>query len=177
MRWLTSPLRPFGQGVVLLLLLPWSVAYAADEASLKAAIVYNLMLYVEWPASVRGSADKPWVLCVPSTHPASHALRHLEGRPLRDSRLRVASQFLPGPNGPCHAVLISAADMRDEQGYLPGPGVLVISEEERGGHPAASIVLQRVDNRLAFRVDLRTARAAELQFSSKLLRLAREIQE
>jgi hypothetical protein len=176
MQWLPALLRRLGQ-VAVLALLPWSAAQAADEASLKAAIVYNLMLYVEWPPSVRASAGGPWVLCVPPTHPAAGAMRLLDGRPLREGLLQVTNRLPSGSSGPCHAALVSTADLRGEQADLPARGVLVISEDERGSHPAASIVLQRVDGRMAFRVDLRAARAAQLQLSSKLLRLAREIQE
>lgn len=151
--------------------------WAADEADLKAAIVFNLLLFTDWPARAQPAPGAPWVLCVSPTHPAAAAFKPLHGRMLRGTRL--ALQSWPAVDGAptCHAAFVGDFDVAGgADGPRPSPGLLLISDA-RSPPLAAAIVLQPRDSKLVFRINLAAARHAELRLSAKLLRLAQGVQE
>lgn len=150
---------------------------AADEAELKAAIVYKLMLFVDWPAAAQPRPGAPWVLCVAPSNPALSAFRGLNGRPLNDATLRLQA-WPPAPGEPaCHAAFLGAAELAAAGERAAAPGLLVVSDAPEPASAAAAIVLQRNGPKLGFGVHMAPVRRARLQLSAKLLRLAREIDE
>jgi hypothetical protein len=152
-------------------------ARAADEAELKAAIVYKLMLFVEWPATARPVPGAPWVLCVARSHPALAAFRGLNGRPLNGAPLRLQA-WPPAAGEPaCHAAFLGADELAAAGEPAAAPGLLVVSDAPEPAAAAAAIVLQPNGSKLGFGVHMAPVRRAQLQLSAKLLRLAREIHE
>lgn len=153
------------------------VAQAADEAALKAAIVFNLMMFAEWPAAAQPGGDAPWVLCMSPTHPAAVAFKALNDRVLRGRRM-VLQAWPVEPGAPrCHAAFVGAADMGANGAELRAvPGLLLISDAPIPPRTAA-IALRLSDAKLVFSVNLAAARRADIQLSAKLLRLAQGVQE
>jgi hypothetical protein len=149
-------------------------AWAADEAELKAAIVYKLLLFVDWPAEAQPAPGAPWVLCVAPSNPALEAFRGLNGRPLHGAALRLQA-WPAAPGEPaCHAAFLGAGELESAGERAAAPGLLVVSDAPE---PAAAIVLQPNGSKLGFGVHMAPVRRARLQLSAKLLRLAREIDE
>lgn len=165
-------LRPVVGALALAMAVP---AWAADEAELKAAIVFKLLMFADWPAAAQPAPGAPWVLCIPPAHPAAAAFKPLHGRPLRGTRL--ALQAWPAAAGAplCHAAFVGDAEAGGDE-PRPAPGLLLISDA-RTPPRAAAIVLRPREAKLVFSVNLAAARRAELQLSAKLLRLAQGIQE
>ena len=165
-------------GLCALLLWP-SVARSADEAQLKAAIVYNILLFVEWPPGLVTQGNK-LVLCITPGGAVNDAFRALDGRELRGAR--VALHRLTGGNAApvCHAVFVEAADGGRLAGVVKSQraaGALLLSDDPASPADTTAIVLHRVGSRIAFDVNLRPVRQAGLSLSSKLLRLARTVRE
>jgi len=157
-------------------------AWAVDEQELKAAIVFNLLLFVEWPADALAASTVSMVLCVSPSNALNAPLKALQGRPVRNQLLDVRDLPAGAPRAACHAVYLDAADTARQAGARPDPAAnsttaLVISDDVDSPSPQAAIVLRHVGGRLGFDVNLEAARQARLQFSSKLLRLARRVND
>jgi len=152
---------------------------AVDEAALKAAIVYNLLHFVDWPPETAPASGEPLTLCVESGGSLLPPLQALQGRPVRDKRLALRElQPLDSPRR-CHALYADAggrllATLRRQPGEAP---LLVISDEERRDNDGVCVHLALEAGRVVFDVDIGLARRSGLQFSSRLLRLARKVNE
>lgn len=170
-------------GLALGLLLCCGDAGAVERADLEAAIVVNILPFVDWPAEALPPPGGALVLCVDPASRVAAPLRALKGRPVRQLRLELAD--LPPPEGlrRCHAVFLDAtarvpqAPLRQRLRGLP---VLVFGDEPAAGDPREDVVavhLVPVDGRIAFEIDMASVRQARLQISSRLLRLARKVGE
>ncbi len=169
----------------------WPVAFAAllaalpaicraqDDAPLKAAIVFSLLQFVQWPAEAAMPDGAPLHLCVDKGSPLWPHLRPLQDRPLRQGRLDVRD--MPAADGirQCHAWL---ADGGAPARRLPARAaaaapLLVIGDGDGADDAGVTIGLHMNAQRVVFDIDLAAARQSGLQVSSKLLRLARKVRE
>lgn len=156
-------------------------ARSVDRAELEAAIVYNILMFVDWPADAAPPAGAPLVLCVDGASPLASPLKSLAGRPVRNWSLELR-ELAAGDAAVrrCHAVFVDAAppDKLPVRRDLKGAAVLVISDGPRAAADEPSAIrLEEVGGRIAFDVDLAAVRRARLQISSRLLRLARKVSE
>lgn len=151
---------------------------AVERDALEAAIVYNLLLFVEWPAE---SAWEPrtLALCLDPASPLLAAARALAGRPVRGLRLEV--QPLDAEGQRCQVIVVdspvamkAAAALRGNTGR---DAVLLIAASGFDRFDAATIQLLEADGRLAFDISLRRAKEVGLAVSSRLLRLAHKVSE
>ena len=162
--------------LALLATLASSPAWAVDEQELKAAIVFNLLLFVQWPIDAVAASTGSMVLCVSPTNALHPPLKALQGRPIRSQLLEVRDLPAGASRAPCHALYLDAGDPERQAGIKANPTTtLVISDDVEAPSPQAAIVLRQVGGRIGFDVNLEAARQARLQFSSKLLRLARRV--
>jgi hypothetical protein len=168
--------RPACLGVAACLaaLLAWPGARAdiappvAPESELKAAFLVNFILFTDWPRDV----DAPeYRICIfGGTAPA---FARLESRSVRGRPLRVMDNPAPAQWRHCQVMYATdAAAGREAWQAAVGQPILTVSE----GHDAPGMLRLFVEGgRVRFAADLDAARAAGLTFSSKLLRLAREV--
>jgi hypothetical protein len=156
-------------------------ARAVEEAELKAAIVFNILLFVEWPAAAPGETGSPLGLCVGPNSSLREALKPLDRREIRGRTLELRDLAMADTaQRPCHAVFIDASDRTRLAASLRAQraaGALVLSDDADAPRDATAIVLERVGNKIAFDVNLQPVRQARLQLSSRLLRLARVVRE
>jgi hypothetical protein len=163
----------------MLLLAGGAAPAAVDEAALKAAIVYNLLHFIDWPGEAAPASGGLLTLCVESGTSLLPPLQALQGRPVRQARLALRElQPLDSPRR-CHAVYAEAggrllATLRRQPGDA---SLLVISDEERKDNDGVCVHLALEAGRVVFDVDMALARRSGLQFSSRLLRLARKVTE
>lgn len=178
-RW-PRPGRALAAALVLGLL-AGGPARSLERADLEAAIVYNILPFVDWPAEALPPAGGGLVLCVDPGSRLAAPLRALKGRPVRQSLLEVAD--LPPPEGlrRCHAVFLDAsarasqAAVRQRLRALP---VLVFGDEPSGSaDDVVAVHLVPADGRMAFEIDMAPVRQSRLQISSRLLRLAKRVGE
>ena len=166
--------------LALLGLLACPLANAVEEQELKTAIVFNLLLFVEWPLDPVTASRDSLVLCVGASSALNAPLKALQGRAVRSQRLHVRD-VAPGASwAACQAVFV------DESGPAPPlavakpgglTGTLVISDDLADTPAWAAIILRRLGARIGFDVNLESARQSRLQLSSKLLRLAQKVKE
>jgi hypothetical protein len=154
--------------------------HAIEERELKAAIVFNLLIFVEWPAEAGAPVRDSLVLCVAPASVLNAPLKALHGRAVRSQRLDVR-EMAPGSSwASCQAVYVDASGPARAATAPKSAGwadTLVICDDLPEPPLWAAIVLRRMGSRIGFDVNLEAVRQTRLQLSSKLLRLAREVKE
>jgi hypothetical protein len=173
-------LRALLHGTVLAVALLHAPAQAVERSELEAAIVYNILLFVEWPPQANPPPGGPLVLCVDPGSRVSTPLKSLAGRRVRSYRLELHELAANESARSCHALFVDSASRLPaaaQRRALRGAPVLVIGDEPAGADEPSTIRLDDAAGRIAFDVDLAQARASGLQISSRLLRLARKVIE
>lgn len=147
-------------------------ARAVDEHSLKAAIIYRLLAFVEWPAARTPAPTAALVLCVDAAHPLAAPLRELARKPVRQWQLEVRPAEADAA-ARCHAWAggTPPAALRGQE------GVLIISDRSRQLDGATQVWLTLDGDKISFELELGNARRAGVQISSRLARLARAVHE
>jgi hypothetical protein len=168
-----SSTRRWFAGVALLLgLLAATLAQAqsASPESLKAEVVYRVLMFVTWPPD--REAPGPLQICTVGDGRMEAALQALAGRTIRQLTVDVRRSTRPEQLTGCHLLYLPGPqpDWRAPLAELP---VLVVSDSAAMLDQGAMINLQIEDGRIVFDVDLDVARRAGLAISTKLLRLAR----
>ena len=158
-----------------LLCVPARGATAVERGALEAAIVFNVLQFVEWPGEVAQPDGAPLTLCFKGSSPLLASALQLDGRAIRRMTLHVMR--LDGVQHQCQAVYLDSAQGEADARTAVREPALVIGASDF--HPAVSpsIQLLFLDGRLAFDIDKRKAQVAGLVISSRLLRLARTVLE
>jgi hypothetical protein len=156
-------------------------AHAVERASLEAAIVYNLLQFVEWPGEAAQPAGAPVLVCLDAASPLLAELQSLEGRPVR--RMKFAVRGVGAGDAPkaCNALYVDAEGQRKgllaRKGALATGPVLVIGGIDAAQDDGLTVRLAESSGRIVFDIDMKSAREAGLVVSSRLLRLARKVTE
>jgi hypothetical protein len=154
----------------LALAAPLTPAWAVDEADLKAAIVFNLLGFIDWPPRAAPAPGAALRLCVAPKSSLRRPLQQLHGTPVREWRLEVRE----APAERCHALVLGEG--APETGWRHEP-VVVFSEAPHGADDAVTVHLDLEHGKVRFELDVGSAQRAGLQLSSKLMRLARKVYE
>ena len=150
----------------------------APEPDLKAAIITNMLMFVEWPARSAFPANQLRI-CLQGDGPVASALSQLDGKTFRNKVLKVF--FANAGNvSECQALYISpagVATLDKTMGMVGSSPVLIASDSPEFFQRGTMLNLERVSGRIVFDVDLRSTQKAGLQISSKALRMARQVAE
>ncbi|USX29509.1 YfiR family protein [Oxalobacteraceae bacterium OTU3CINTB1] len=151
--------------LLMLALLARSAWAQSDDAALKAAYVYNIAQFTSWPAA---AGARPLTVCLSSAHALWDSLRKLQGKPVGERKLAVLE---PGPGVQCDVAVLRAGAARPAGA---ANGILAIVDEPKNGYGGA-VALVEEDQHLRFDIDTEEAARAGLRFSSRLLKLARNV--
>ena len=161
------------------LAVPAPAAAQPDAQALKAAIVFNLLQFVQWPNEAALPPSSPLSMCVDRQGSLWGPLSALQARPVRGQRVLQVRDWPAEADSlrSCHAVLAEPPLRRGGLAPLAGQPVLVIADTDRVDEAGVIIGVRMQGERLSFDIDLGAARRNGLQISSKLLRLAGKVQE
>ncbi|QGZ42624.1 uncharacterized protein DUF4154 [Pseudoduganella flava] len=148
-----------------LLLAAPSCRAETDDVALKAAYIYNIAQFTVWPAV---AVARPFHVCVGSAHALWESLRKLQGKMVGERRWAVVE---PAPGIACDVAVLPAGAHRPQD---DNSGTLTIVDEPLAGY-AGAVALIEEDQHLRFDIDTKEAARAGLRFSSRLLRLARNV--
>jgi hypothetical protein len=160
---------------VLVGCLPWSVASAeslTQEDKIKAAILYKLGKFVEWPESAFVAADSPLAICLTGPDPIQQVLeqapdRAVQGRPITIRTL--GDQAVE--NSGCH-ILYFPSTKGPSPGELSGAPVLTVSDTDGFAARGGMVGLVRRGRRIKFQINPSAAQRAGLRLSAPLLDVA-----
>lgn len=158
----------------LLMAVVHAQAWAAGEleAKIKAAYVFHVLKFVDWPQA----GNEPLRLCVVGTDPVAQLLAELSGKQIKERSLRVDMD--PGTDfGGCHVLFIGRSERRwhDILGRLRG-NVLTISDTDGFASAGGIVGFFSDSGRIKLDINPDAARQANLKISAKLLELARTVQ-
>lgn len=154
-------------------------AERGDENEVKAAVIYNLLLFVQWPAQALPAGR--FRFCVLDDGALTTTLRRHEGKAVQGQPLEIHRLgALPEELDHCVAVMVEAGN----PGVLTRLGVLarsrallVIAEGAGAIDRGAMIGLHTDGGRVTFDINLGSMKKSGLTASSKILRLARTLIE
>lgn len=141
-----------------------------QDVALKAAYIYNFALFTTWPEDVASTTH--FDVCATPDTPLWDSLEKLNGKAVEGRPWTLVDVALANP-GQCRIVVLSGA--APLHATDAGESALVIDDGSVQGPSTASITLVNEHEHIRFDVDTRKASFSGLTFSSKLLRLARNV--
>jgi hypothetical protein len=148
------------------------------EDEVKAAYLYNFTRFVSWPVSAFSGTTDPLTLCVAGEPAVVKAVEdivtgeHVDGRPLR-----VLSQFPEGPL-PCHVLFVGRGAGERTSRLMSTAGtapILTVGDSEQFLKQGGMIAFVVENRRVRFDISRQPAERVGLRLSSKLLRVARNV--
>ena len=149
---------------------------APSEYQVKAVFLYNFSRFVEWPASAFAGPDAPFVVGVFGHDPFGADLDEIvrgetaAGRPLIVRRVRTAAEAAD-----CQILFIHQSEdkhIAEVVDALDHRSTLTVSDVDGTSQQGVMIRLVTEKGRVRLRVNVESARAAQLTISSNLLRSA-----
>ena len=146
----------------------------ADEYRVKAAILFNLAKFVDWPKATFASPHAPFVLCVLGTDPFGSVLDDTLAGRLIGGRSLVAMRITEVTQG-CHMLFIAGGERKRLPvivDQLGSTGVLTVGEDATFTEDGGMISLAVDGERVRFGINSRMTERAGLKVSARLLALA-----
>ena len=153
----------------------------SSEYLIKAGYIYNFAKLVEWPASAFAQPDSPIVIGIVGTDPFGPIIdkvlegKKVNGHPFLIKRLKPTADVKE-----CHILFIGSslgAHVADTIRLTRGTPILTISEIPGFADHGGIIHLTLEQNKVRFEVNVDAAKEADLNISSRLLVLAKVIQQ
>jgi hypothetical protein len=153
----------------------------SSEYLIKAGFIYNFANLVQWPANAFTQPDSPIVIGILGEDPFGTVLdrvlagKKVNGRVFLVKRLKSVSDLKE-----CHIVFVSSSEMAhlaEAIHLVKGMPILTIGEIPGFAKRGGIINLFLEDNKVHFEVNVEAAKEADLNISSRLLALARIVQE
>ena len=154
---------------------------SAGEYELKAAMLYNLTHFVEWPTAAYADAQAPTVLCILGRDPFGDSLTSLVSKQSASVRA-VQIRRIANDKGirSCHVVYISSSERKSIAqvlSTLKGTSVLTVGEMAQFAARGGMIQFSLEEKQVHFEINLEAASEVDLKISSRLLVLARIVKE
>lgn len=142
------------------------------EAKVKAAYVFHVIKFVDWPA-LPGDA---LTLCINGSDAVSALLGDLAGKPVKDRPLRILAS-LPADAAQCQVLYVGGPERRwaELQPRLRGHSVLTLSDQDGFARNGGIVGFYPEAGRIRLEINPEAARQANLRISAKLLELARTV--
>jgi hypothetical protein len=162
--------------LAFLLLVPAGSWAAPSEYQVKAVFLYNFSRFVEWPTSAFAGPDAPFVVGIFGHDPFGADLDEVVrgetagGRPLIVRRVRTAAEAAA-----CQILFIHESEdkrLPEVIDALDHRSTLTVSDADAAVQRGVMIRLVTEKGRIRMRVNVESARAAQLTISSNLLRSA-----
>jgi hypothetical protein len=153
----------------------------ASELEVKAAMLYNFIKFVEWPASALNAPTAPFVIGINGSGAFASVLAHtVADRTVQGRQVAVRQVASPAEMHACHVVFFIGSDAaRGAAGLevLRKSAVLTVGESPGFARRGGIIGFVMVDNRTNFEINVEASARVGLKVSSKLLRLASVVKE
>jgi hypothetical protein len=152
-----------------------NAARGPSEYQVKAAFLYNFVKFVDWPATPAGQ-EGPIEICVLGKDPFGGALeRVVKGKTVNARQLVIRRIGEIAAARSCQVLFVSLSEagrVSEIATAVRGRNVLTVSDVDRFCERGGIINFLMEGQRVRFRINTKTAAAAGLTISSKLLQLA-----
>jgi hypothetical protein len=148
-----------------------------QEYSVKAALLFNIVKYTDWPEKMFRRADDPIIMGVLGDDPFGPLLeRVMQGRSVNGRPIVIRRANGIAPLEGAHLVFVSASQpqAREDCAALERTGVLTVGDMDvLVRYTAVCFVVE--GDKVAFTVDEARAQRAGATFSSHLLKFAKSV--
>lgn len=151
-----------------------ALAQATPEYRAKAGFLYNFIAFTEWPPKV----GSPLNLCVYGADPFGDELNALQGKTVGGRSLAIRQAISLETLKGCQVVFVASPAINDLPRILDTlkeEPVLTIADAPGALDAGVGINMMLRQGKIVFEVNLEAARSAQLNLSSKLLRLASRV--
>lgn len=173
-----------GIATLIALLLPPSAGAQAQsgpkgEYALKAVFLYNFCRFIDWPKSAFSSPNEPITIGVVGEDPFGSLLKEaVQGERSRGRAIQIAHYSNPEAIGHCHLLFVGHSEASRLEKILSavrGKSVVTVGETDAFLDRGGMIALTADKNHVRLHINPALLRAASLDVSSKLLRVAEVI--
>ena len=148
----------------------------AREHEVKAAALYNIISFTDWPATAFSAPAAPLVIGILGQGPVSDMLQLLvQNETWHGRRLLLERYTSPEQAKNCHVLYVARSEQprwNAVRSQFAGRTVLTVCDAPNFARQGGIVQLGIERNKLKLTVNLAAARAANLTISSKVLRLA-----
>ena len=164
--------------LVLLPALPDSKAWSAgfNPAQIKAAFIYNLASFVEWPVQEIDKDKNTFVIAVLGDDEIGRNLGLLvEGEQIKGKAVIVKHYSSVAEAGNCRILFVGSAmqkNMAQIFRTFAGRSTLIVSDSDAFIRNGGMVNLKRRDDRIRIEINVNTAKKVGIKFNAKLLKVA-----
>jgi hypothetical protein len=173
----------FGRGMAAVLLISIAATKIhatsppeAREYAIKAAALYNIVSFTEWPDNAFASPDAPLVIGVLGTGPVGDLIDGLVQNELcRGHKLTVQHYARVADVQTCHVLYVASSEQsntREVRKRFSRRPILLVSDLDNFAADGGAVQLAIEHNRLRILVNLAVTQSSGLRLSSNLLHLA-----
>lgn len=162
------------------MLFPPKATPAQSSSLLKVAYLYNFAKFVEWPPEAFAESQTSFTLCVLGTDSFVGALPSIQGKPIKNRTLSVQYFTRITTSEPCHILFVSVSEMHQVDhivASLQDHPVLTVADMETFTRSGGMINFITEAHKVHFAVNVKAAQRSGLHIRSKLLKLARIVEE
>ncbi len=149
---------------------------AKGEYALKAVFLYNFCRFIDWPKSAFASPNEPIIIGVVGEDPFGSLLQEaVRGETSRGRAIQIAHYSKPEAIGHCHLLFVSRSEagrMEKILSAVSGKSIVTVGETDAFLDRGGMIALTQDKNHVRLHINPALLRAASLDVSSKLLRVA-----
>lgn len=146
-----------------------------DEYQVKAAFLYRLPSFIEWPDEAWPSDEEPFYACILGRDPFREYIDRFDGKQVRGRRFTVRRLDALDPRDTCHLIFVS----REDSAKLREPGrgagcrfALTVGEGAEFAAHGGIVSFVVANKHVGLTVNLAASDSAGLRLSSKLLDVA-----
>jgi uncharacterized protein DUF4154 len=151
-------------------------ASASNEYAVKSVFVYNFCRFIEWPDSAFASPKEPLVIGIVGQDPFGALLKEaVEGETYHNRPIQIEHYRSAADIRHCHLLFVSHSEsgqLSQILGAVEKQSVVTVGETEDFVRRGGMIALMAERNRVRLEINPSVLRAARLDVSSKLLRVA-----
>jgi hypothetical protein len=153
-----------------------AAAEELPEYRLKAAFLYNFIMFTEWPTSTGGTLN----LCIYGSDPFGAEIDAVQGKAVDGRRIAVQRKNAADSLKACQIVFVAASAMDSLPRVLTGlrgQTVLTVADSTGAMHQGVALNMAVRQSKVSFEANVPAARNGGVVLSSKLLRLATEVEQ
>jgi hypothetical protein len=149
----------------------------ALEYQVKAAFLYNFTRFVSWPSSAFNSPTAPFVIGIVGNDPFGSYLEDIIDQEKVDGHPIIIQHYSDAKDiNNCHILFIPAGDdnkIKETLAAATHQNILTVSGADKFVNWGGVIGFFKEDNKLRVQINMRAAKAAGIEISSKLLKISK----
>ena len=155
-----------------------SGAETPSAGQVKAAMVYSIAKFVDWPADTFADANAPFTICVMGKGPLVAGIESLKGQNVKNRKVLIRQVTKTEEAEGCQILLIGDSARRqvpEMMNRLGKQSTMTISDLPNFAENGGVVGFVEDEGKVRFEINLGAAQHSRIHISAQLLRLAKKI--